>query len=110
MHCLQFEVEERQLSVPLSEVFPECHEYLVRFGWMPGGKDVWIQLMDRMQNRLVLAVIDIMSFAADGEFSAAILPNIYILYDERNSFWIPVSLSDSSVPAVSMDVFRFITV
>lgn len=89
--ALQLEIEERHLSVPLGELFPHCSEYLVRFGWMSCGKAVWIQLMDRLQHHLVIAVIDIQSFRAGYESSSAILPKIYILFEEKSSFWLPVS-------------------
>lgn len=93
----QLNVEERHLLVPLVELFPHCCEYLVRFGWMPGGRAVWIQLMDRLQNNLVMAVIGIESFQTSYEHNSAILPNIYILYEEKSEFWVPVSCSNHSI-------------
>lgn len=80
------------MSVPLCELFPQCSEYLVRFGWMPGGKEIWVQLLDRQQQHLILAVVHISCFVSvSSEESSSIGSQVYILWEERSSIWISVS-------------------
>lgn len=79
------------MSVPLNELFPHCCEYLVRYGWMPGGEAIWIQLLNRQQTHLILAVINIDSFVPlkPGEMQST-FPSVYILWEEKSSVWISV--------------------
>lgn len=88
---MQFNIEELRLSVPLCELFPDCCEYLVRFGWMHGGEAVWIQLLNRQQTHTLVAVIDICSFVGYAK-KVFVPPKVYILWEERSSIWISVSL------------------
>ncbi|XP_046397850.1 dipeptidyl peptidase 9 isoform X2 [Ischnura elegans] len=50
-----------ELKHSLSELFPWA-EYLVRAGWLPGGLEVWVQLVDRRQQRLELVIIPLSCF------------------------------------------------
>lgn len=85
-------IEEYHLSVPLKELFPHCCEYLVRFGWMPGGKAVWIQLLNRQQQHLILAVLDTNSFVSSRiEEGSSSFPDIFILFEEKSTTWVSVS-------------------
>ncbi|CAH2062183.1 unnamed protein product, partial [Iphiclides podalirius] len=52
-----------EMRQPLKEVFP-WFEYLARVGWTPCGKFVWVQLLDREQQRLELALIPLAEFCA----------------------------------------------
>lgn len=49
------------LQSPLTYYFPWL-EYIVRINWMPDGKNVWAQLLNRQQNRLELIVIPLDNF------------------------------------------------
>ncbi|XP_028168187.1 dipeptidyl peptidase 9-like, partial [Ostrinia furnacalis] len=51
-----------ELRTPLKEAFP-WFEYLARVGWTPCGKFVWVQLLDRKQQRLELALIPVEQFS-----------------------------------------------
>lgn len=51
LDCCHFE-----LSTCLKLLFP-WYEYLVRAGWTPDGQHVWVQLLDRSQQRLELVLI-----------------------------------------------------
>jgi len=44
------------MAVSLKVLFP-WYEYLVRAGWTPDGQNVWVQLLDRSQQRLELVII-----------------------------------------------------
>ncbi|KAJ0170070.1 hypothetical protein K1T71_014676 [Dendrolimus kikuchii] len=52
-----------ELRQPLRETFP-WFEYLARVGWTPCGQFVWVQLLDRKQQRLELALIPLTEFSA----------------------------------------------
>ena len=83
----EFRVTELSLSVPIQQLFPHCCEYLVRFGWMPGGDSVWVQLLNREQTHLIIAVLSIASFTPETSQQA---PYVYILWEEKSSIWITV--------------------
>lgn len=71
----------------LSELFPECNEYIVRLGWMEDGEHIWVQLLNRPQKLLKVVVIALTSFTSDRD--KAPLP--YVLWEERTEVWINVS-------------------
>lgn len=51
LDCCHFE-----LGTSLKTLFP-WFEYLVRVGWTPDGQNIWVQLLDRSQQRLELVLI-----------------------------------------------------
>lgn len=55
------EIRWYALRHPLKEIFP-WFEYLARVGWTPCGQYVWVQLLDRKQQRLELALIPLSEF------------------------------------------------
>ena len=71
----------------LSELFPECSEYIVRVDWMDDGRHIWLQLLDRPQKLLKVVIIALDSFTSDRD--KAPLP--YMLWEERTDVWINVS-------------------
>lgn len=89
----ELSVTELSLSVPLQQLFPHCCEYLVRFGWMPGGDSIWVQLLNREQTHLILAVLTIAAFTSESSQQA---PSVYILWEEKSSNWITVSGRDDA--------------
>ncbi|XP_045541117.1 dipeptidyl peptidase 9 [Papilio machaon] len=52
-----------EMRQPLKEVFP-WFEYLARVGWTPCGNFVWVQLLDREQQRLELVLIPLSEFSS----------------------------------------------
>ncbi len=62
---------------------------------MPGGEAVWVQLLDRQQKHLILAVIATGSFVPSNSDSAGVLPQVYVLWEETSTTWISVSESRS---------------
>ncbi|XP_063221671.1 dipeptidyl peptidase 9 [Bacillus rossius redtenbacheri] len=50
-----------ELQYPLSVMFPWM-EYLVRVGWTPNAEFVWVQLLDRRQQRLELVLLSVDNF------------------------------------------------
>ena len=71
----------------LSELFPECSEYMVRVDWMDDGQHIWVQLLDRSHKLLKVVVIAHDSFSSDRD--KAPLP--YVLWEECTDVWINVS-------------------
>lgn len=71
----------------LSELFPDCSEYIVRVDWMEDGDHILVQLLDRPQKLLKVVVIALDSFTFDRD--KAPLP--YVLWEERTDVWINVS-------------------
>ena len=60
---------------------------------MHGGEAVWIQLLNRQQTHTLIAVIDICSFVHGAE-NVFVPPKVYILWEEKSSIWISVSVSN----------------
>lgn len=55
---------------------------------------MWIQLLDRLQKHLTLAVLDVDScFSSNDGGKLSTFPKVYILWEEKSSFWITVSFS-----------------
>ena len=77
----------------MSELFPECSEYIVRVGWMNDGKHVWVQLLDRPQKLLKVVIITIESFNSNRDKA----PFPYVLWEEHTEVWINVSWHGFSV-------------
>ncbi|XP_045506074.1 dipeptidyl peptidase 9 [Colias croceus] len=59
-----------EMKHPLKETFP-WFEYLARVGWTPCGQFVWVQLLDRKQQRLELALIPLAEFSARTAYTLA---------------------------------------
>ncbi|XP_068625789.1 dipeptidyl peptidase 9-like isoform X2 [Battus philenor] len=63
-----------EMRQPLKEVFP-WFEYLARVGWTPCGKFVWVQLLDREQQRLELVLIPLSEFNSTTTYENDDLPS-----------------------------------
>ncbi|XP_032785122.2 dipeptidyl peptidase 9 [Daphnia magna] len=55
------DIQLLELRQPLGIMFPSA-EYLTRAGWTPDGENVWVQLVDRLQQKLDLVLIPIQLF------------------------------------------------
>ncbi|XP_072943227.1 dipeptidyl peptidase 9 [Epargyreus clarus] len=56
-----------ELRKPLKDTFA-WFEYLARVGWTPCGQFVWVQLLDRKQQRLELALIPLSEFSTETNY------------------------------------------
>lgn len=56
--CQIINKRELEMSTPLNYLFPWM-EYLVRVGWTPESDFIWVQLLDRKQQRLELKLISV---------------------------------------------------
>ncbi|KAF9279227.1 dipeptidylpeptidase [Linnemannia elongata] len=83
--------------VSLYKMFPWI-EYIVRFGWLPGGESVWVQILDRRQQNTAILAIPLdcfMSVAEQAESTeqaeAELASRIRIIFEERSDYWINVT-------------------
>ncbi|XP_065669799.1 dipeptidyl peptidase 9 isoform X2 [Hydra vulgaris] len=65
-------------------------EYIVRCGWMPNGEHIWIQVLNRAQNRSALLRIPSSAFCIVNS-SNHVNEKIDILLDEKSDYWFNVS-------------------
>ncbi|XP_043468840.1 dipeptidyl peptidase 9 isoform X2 [Leptopilina heterotoma] len=91
------DIKNLELQFPLHIMFPWM-EYMVRAGWTPDGRHIWVQLLDRKQQRLELVLLSLDNFCEPP-------PNVYncenhvtpssssvqVIYSEHNSCWINVN-------------------
>ncbi|KAF9126930.1 dipeptidylpeptidase [Mortierella sp. 14UC] len=81
----------------LYKMFPWI-EYIVRFGWLPGGESVWVQILDRRQQNTAILAIPLgcfMSVAEQAESSEQteeeLASRIRIIFEERSDYWLNVT-------------------
>ncbi|CAG8588763.1 9933_t:CDS:2, partial [Cetraspora pellucida] len=82
----------------LDKLFP-WKEYIVRFGWCPNGKSVWVQLLDRLQQRTAIIKIPISNFMSlseyqksGGELDNLCASRIEVVFEETSDIWINVDI------------------
>ncbi|CAG8531800.1 16548_t:CDS:10, partial [Racocetra persica] len=80
----------------LDKLFP-WKEYIVRFGWCPNGKSVWVQLLDRPQRRTAIVKIPIANFMSlseyqnGGELDNFCASHIEVVFEETSDIWINIT-------------------
>ncbi|XP_076293768.1 dipeptidyl peptidase 9 [Lasioglossum baleicum] len=83
-----------ELQYPLHTMFPWM-EYMVRVGWTPDAQYVWVQLLDRKQQRLELVLLSIDNFSEpppnvynwENQFTSS-SASVQVIYSEQSSTWI----------------------
>ncbi|KYR00983.1 dipeptidylpeptidase 8 [Tieghemostelium lacteum] len=86
LKALEFSIEnsklfiQREKTLDLQKLFPWC-EYLVRAGWLPNNNSIWIQLLDRAQQKLQLVRLD--PFGSNDQQPT-------ILFQELSETWVNV--------------------
>ncbi|XP_014215418.1 dipeptidyl peptidase 9 isoform X2 [Copidosoma floridanum] len=91
------DVETLELQYPLHIMFPWM-EYMVRAGWMRDGQHVWVQLLDRKQQRIELVLLSIDNFCepppnvynSENHFTPS-SASVQVIHSETNSIWISVN-------------------
>ncbi|CAG8535283.1 1346_t:CDS:2, partial [Diversispora eburnea] len=83
----------------LNKLFPWM-EYIVRFGWHPNGKSVWVQFLDRSQKRTAVVKIPIENFTSFSQYREyqksgqglddLCISRVELLFEETNDIWINV--------------------
>ncbi|KAF9172826.1 dipeptidylpeptidase, partial [Mortierella sp. AD010] len=81
----------------LYKLFPWL-EYIVRFGWWPDGKSVWVQILDRRQQITAIVLIPLECFMSVAEQSESsdqkeddLASRIRVIYEEQSDYWINVT-------------------
>ncbi|XP_066595856.1 dipeptidyl peptidase 9 [Prorops nasuta] len=91
------DIEILELQYPLHIMFPWM-EYMVRVGWTPDAQYVWVQLLDRKQQRLELVLLSVDNFCepppnvynSENHFTLS-SPNVQVIYAEHSNVWINVN-------------------
>ncbi|RIA87685.1 hypothetical protein C1645_776774 [Glomus cerebriforme] len=84
-------------NAALDKLFPWM-EYIVRFGWCPNGKSVWVQFLDRPQKRTAIVKIPICNFMSIteyqqtcGQYDDLCISRIEVVFEERSDVWINIA-------------------
>lgn len=91
------DIEILELQYPLHIMFPWM-EYLVRVGWTPDAQNLWVQLLDRKQQRLELVLLSVDNFCepppnvynSENHFTPS-SASVQVIYSEESSIWINVN-------------------
>ncbi|XP_044012842.1 dipeptidyl peptidase 9 isoform X3 [Aphidius gifuensis] len=91
------DIEILELQYPLHTMFPWM-EYLVRVGWTPDAQYVWVQLLDRKQQRIELVLISVDNFCepppniynSDNNYTPS-ASSVQVIYSEQSTVWINVN-------------------
>ncbi|XP_065212000.1 dipeptidyl peptidase 9-like isoform X2 [Planococcus citri] len=90
------QIKNLELQYPLSYMFPWM-EYMVRAGWAPNKDAIWVQLLDRRQQRLELVLLSVENFTEpppnmyyiESHLPPA-SPPAHIIYSQTSDVWINV--------------------
>ncbi|KAF9207856.1 dipeptidylpeptidase [Podila verticillata] len=81
----------------LYKLFPWL-EYIVRFGWLPDGESVWVQILDRRQQVTAIVTIPLECFMSVTEQADSseqveddLASRMRVIYEERSDCWINVT-------------------
>ncbi|KAG0244096.1 dipeptidylpeptidase [Mortierella sp. GBA43] len=81
----------------LYKMFPWL-EYIVRFGWLPDGESVWVQILDRQQQTTAIVIVPLECFMSAAEQSDStdqkeneLVSRIRIVYEEQSDYWINIT-------------------
>eukprot|EP00111_Clytia_hemisphaerica_P018750 TCONS_00055458-protein len=88
-------IVEYELRNDLQELFPWA-EYIVRCGWMPDGKHIWVKVLNRAQNHMALLRIPCSAFRPItmnniGPSDVVRQHKIDVLLEEHSDYWINVT-------------------
>lgn len=91
------DVDTLELQYPLSVMFPWM-EYLVRAGWTPDSEHIWVQLLDRRQQRLELVLLSVDNFTEPPPNMYNVenslnppTPAVQVIYTQYSDIWINVN-------------------
>nr|CAB3239881.1 dipeptidyl peptidase 8-like [Phallusia mammillata] len=92
----------KKLSEPLSETFPWM-EYIVRINWLPSGKGIWAQLLDRKQQKSAVIYIPLCKFERLASEMNNLTSSSPTMDDGANNVESDVEMSDCtmSLPSTS---------
>lgn len=82
-----------ELQFSLNSIFPWM-EYIVRAGWTPDSQYIWVQLLNRKQQRLDLVLLSLGNFIENlpmfdnRDHHQTSKPLIHVIYSQESSIWI----------------------
>ncbi|KAK9722351.1 hypothetical protein K7432_002739 [Basidiobolus ranarum] len=83
------DVSQKRLwgKASLNEMFPWM-EYIIRLGWLPHGKSIWVQILDRRQCHTAVVKIPVSNFCTIYEYNSnpkyeKCVNHVEILYEEE---------------------------
>ncbi|XP_060862612.1 dipeptidyl peptidase 9 [Metopolophium dirhodum] len=93
--CQIINIKNMELQYPLAHMFPWM-EYLVRVGWTPNDDLIWLQVLDRRQQRLELMVLSIDNFIEhassniiNSSHNSTFVPP-QVIYSQTSNVWVNV--------------------
>uniref|UniRef100_A0A8D9DS68 Dipeptidyl peptidase 9 n=2 Tax=Cacopsylla melanoneura TaxID=428564 RepID=A0A8D9DS68_9HEMI len=89
-------VKNLELQYPLAHIFPWM-EYVVRVGWAANEDLIWVQLLDRKQQRIELVLLSIKNFVEP-------LPNVYHYTEPTSRVCVPPAVLCTRVSDVWINV------
>ncbi|KAK9882150.1 hypothetical protein WA026_019667 [Henosepilachna vigintioctopunctata] len=84
-----------ELQFSLNMLFPWM-EYIVRVGWTPNSDYIWVQLLNRRQQRLDLVLLSLSNFTEElsmydeSEGISSSSPIVQVIYSQESSIWVNV--------------------
>ncbi|XP_017770979.1 PREDICTED: dipeptidyl peptidase 9 [Nicrophorus vespilloides] len=86
-----------ELQFSINMLFPWV-EYIVRAGWSPDSEYIWVQLLDRKQQRLELVLLSLNNFTEvlpmydEGSSNPGDIgnPMVQVIYSEESNVWVNV--------------------
>ncbi|CAH1971216.1 unnamed protein product [Acanthoscelides obtectus] len=94
-HLQIIDISHLELQFSLAMLFPWM-EYMVRVGWTPNAEYIWVQLLDRRQQRLELVLLSLSNFTEalpvfDDSTNAYLgSPVVQVIYSQESNIWINV--------------------
>ncbi|CAH0559459.1 unnamed protein product [Brassicogethes aeneus] len=101
-----------ELQFSLAMAFPWM-EYIVRMGWTPDSEYIWMQLLDRRQQRLDVVILSLNNFTEglplfDETGNTAIAPLVQVIYTQESPVWINVHDLLHFLPSSEPNEVRFV--
>lgn len=103
-----------ELQFSLSMLFPWM-EYVVRVGWTPDAEYIWVQLLDRRQQRLDIILLSLNNFTEvlpmyDSDSSSTHLgsPIVQVIHTQESCVWVNVHDLLYFLPSTEHNEVQFI--
>ncbi|XP_018580319.1 dipeptidyl peptidase 9 [Anoplophora glabripennis] len=94
-HLQIVDISMLELQFSLSMLFPWM-EYIVRAGWTPNSEYIWVQILDRRQQRLEVVLLSLSNFTEvlpmyDDSSSLHLgSPIVQVIYSQKSNIWVNV--------------------
>lgn len=104
-----------ELQFSLLMLFPWM-EYLVRVGWTPDSEYIWVQLLDRKQQRLEVVLLSLTNFIeplpnmydVENHCAQSLTPTVQVIYTQHTNIWVNVHDLLHFLPSEDSNEVRFV--